>query len=759
MPIQKPTQLALALAAAFALNTQTARAEDDAPIAVPNPPLQQGQTKVVADNIDGETDVVLHAKGNVVATRDDQKLESDWLDYYQAKSLAKAGDRFRLTRGGDVITGTTLDYNVNDYTGTGMNPVFTMAKPSPAAAKPQAATAPVSAASGGPKPVTMRGDGSQIDFQGQNQYRVYGSRMTTCDPGDDAWYLHAGSTDLDYNSGVGVARNAWMQFYGVPILYSPWIDFPLNSNRKSGFLTPTFKTGTAGTEFSLPYYWNIAPNYDATITPHINTKHGNMLAGEFRYLQPNYSGTIYTEQLPNDKVTNTARNAWSVNHSQNLGHGLTFGLSYNSVSDRTYFSDFGDQVAIASNVNLNQEATLSYGMGWSGGSGNATLRVQHYQNLTLNPVPTDIPYARMPQLTFNASQSLPAGFSANLMTDLTRFDHPSLQTGDRFVAYPSVSWNFDRSWGFIRPKLGVNFTEYNLNAFPNQQQGTRTRTLPIFSTDAGLYFDRDTEFMGKDHLMTLEPRLFYVNIPNKYQDDLPNFDTTVNDLNFAQLFTENRFSGYDRINGANQVTTALTSRFIDQANGLERLRLAIGKRFYLSDDITQNVNQPSSDLLLSAAGDLTRSWRFDSSYQYNQQLGTTERYNVQLRYSPEAGKVASVRWRYGRYEQLDNSATYGPLRQVDVAAQWPIARRWYAIGRYNYSLITRKPIEQLAGFEYNDGCWSARLFSQRFVTDPQTTKNSLFFQLELRGLGALGSGGVQDTLRLAIPGYTKTNEQ
>ncbi|WP_115616276.1 LPS-assembly protein LptD [Chromobacterium vaccinii] len=750
---QKLTPLALALAAAFALNAPAAFADDEEPpIAVPAPPKEPGQTVVHADDLDGEMNVILHAKGNVVVTRDDQKVESDWLDYYQNKSRVKAGDRFRMTRGGDVITGTTLDYNVDTYSGTGMDPVFSMARQNQTAAKPAPGAQPA-------KPVTLRGDGSQVDFQGQNQYRVYGSRMTTCDPGDEAWYLKSSRTDLDYNAGVGVAHNAWMQFYGVPILYSPWLDFPLNSNRKSGFLMPTFKTGSSGTEFSLPYYWNIAPNYDATITPHINVKHGNMLAGEFRYLQPDYSGRIYTEQLPKDKLTDQSRYAWSATHSQNFGHGLTFGMDFNQVSDNNYFTDFGDQVAIASNVNLNREAWLNYALGWQGGGGNVTLRAQRYQNLTINPAPGDIPYAKMPQLTFNANQSLPAGFSANLFSDLTRFDHPSLQNAERLVLYPSVSWNFDRSWGFLRPKLGVNYTHYNLDAFQGNPSNVQTRTLPIFSTDAGLYFDRDTQFLGRDHLMTLEPRLFYVNIPNnKDQNSLPMFDTSLNDINFAQLFTENRYSGYDRINGANQITTALTSRFIDQSNGLERLRLAVGKRFYLKDDVTQTVNQPSSDLLLSAGGDLTREWRFDSSYQYNQQLGMTERYNAQLRYNPAAGKVASMRYRYGRYEQLDNSNNYGPMRQVDVAAQWPIARRWYAIGRYNYSFIERKPIERLAGFEYNDGCWSLRMYSQRYVSDPTTTKNAWFFQLELKGLGALGNNGVQDTLRLAVPGYTKINE-
>lgn len=271
--------------------------------------------------------------------------------------------------------------------------------------------------------------------------------------------------------------------------------------------------------------------------------------------------------------------------------------------------------------------------------------------------------------------------------------------------------------------------------------------------------------MGRDHLMTLEPRLFYVNIPNKDQSKLPNFDTSVNDFNFAQLFTENRFSGYDRINGANEITTALTSRFIDQSNGLERLRIAIGKRYYFSqqsivlDGTPPQVTNTGNDWMLSAGGDLTKTFRLDSSYEYNPTINATQRYNVQLRYNPEPGKVASIRYRYGIYELQDDNGTYGPLRQVDVAAQWPIAKRWYAIGRYNYSLIQQRPIEQLAGFEYNDGCWSARLYSQRYATDLTTTKNAVFFQLELKGLGALGSGSLQSALRLAIPGYTKTNEQ
>lgn len=755
MPRPKLTPLHLAVAAALTAFPAISLANDaedpdNAPIALPAPAPATGQTHVTADNMDGEMNVELKAKGNVVVTRDDQKLESDWLDYYQARNQVKAGDRFRLTRGGDVVTGTTLDYNVATYSGTGMKPVFAMGRPP---------------APGSREPITMRGDGSQVDFLGQNQYRIYQSKMNSCDPGDEAWYLKSSSTDLDYDRGVGVAHNAWMEFYGVPFLYTPWMDFPLNGNRKSGFLTPTFKGGSGGTEFSLPYYWNIAPNMDATITPRINQKHGNTLSGEFRYLMPDFSGQIYTDQLSNDKTTNTTRYLWSAQHYQNFGHGLTFGLDYNQVSDPNYFTDFGSQTQVASNVNMDRTAWLNYAFGWQGGSANTQLRVQKYQYLSTDQA--GAPYARMPQLTFAANQTLPSGFSANLQAEAVRFQHPTLQNGDRFVAYPSVTWSFDKSWGFIRPKLGVHYTQYQLDAYQGQQGRDETRVLPIFSTDAGLYFDRDTDILGRDHLLTLEPRLFYVNIPTKDQNNLPNFDTSVNDFNFAQMFTENRFSGSDRINGANEITTALTSRLIDQQNGLERLRIAFGKRFYFSQqEITlagtpKQVTDTGNDWMLAISGDLDRAWRLDGNYEYNPDLKATQRYNVQLRYNPEPGKVASIRYRYGLYELLDTdnvtTGTYGPMRQVDVGAMWPIAKRWYAVGRYNYSIIEQKPIEQLGGLEYNDGCWSLRVFRQRYVANATTTKNAWMFQVDFKGLGGLGSGGVDNALRLAIPGYTKTN--
>ena len=755
----QPTKMTLALAAAFSVSA--AQAADT----LNTTPTTQGQTHVTADHMDGQMQDKLKASGDVVVIRDNQTLEADWLDYYQQQNRVKAGNHFRLTRDKDVVTGTTLDYWMDEHTGSAQQPSFQMGSPDtnnkPGGAKRSLAQSGIA----------FRGDGSEAQFTGPDQYRLINSRVNSCVVGDDSWYLKSSTLDLNYATNIGVARNARLEFQGVPILYTPWIDFPLDGSRKSGLLTPTFRSGTTGFDIALPYYWNIAPNFDATLTPHINLKRGSMLAGEFRYLEPDYEGSIYTEQLRNDKLTHTNRYAWYATHKQNLLPGLTFGYDYNYVSDTKYFDDFGDRTLQAINVNLLRQAWTKYNTSWQGGNLEAMLRVQRYQTLEDPLIPADQPYARVPQLTLVANQQLPSGFSFNLQGDLTRFSHPTLQTGDRFVAYPSVTWNLlDKSWGFFRPKFGVNYTKYDLNPLGNNTTpgSTITRTLPIFSTDSGLRFERDTSFNGSNYVETLEPRLFYVYIPAKDQSKIPNFDSSENDFNFAQLFSENRFSGWDRINAANQLTAALTSRLISAETGIERLRLMLGQRYYFRNEDTSlygdqiTLQNNSKGLLGSLGGDLDQSWRLDSTYEYNQDLSKTQRYNMQVHYNPAPGKTVSLRYRYGRYDQIGDTTQYGPLRMVDLGVQWPIVRQWYAVGRESYSLIDSKPLEHLLGVEYNDGCWTARVVVKRtntLATTISTASKStgIFFQLELRGLGSLGSSPTSD-LKLAIPGYSNISD-
>lgn len=746
----RPTTLALALAAAF---THAAWAEEAPPAAPQN---VTGQTTLTADEVSGQMDIEIKARGNVVVTKDDQTVKADWADYQQSQDHVKAGDQIEVTQQGSKVTGHELDYTLSSRVGqTDHASFFTQGNKG-----------------------TVHGTAELLQFRGKDEYLLTRTRANTCSVGDDSWYLNARLLDLDYIRNVGTARDATLEFQGVPILYTPWIDFPLTTSRKSGLLTPTIKTGSNGFELVTPYYFNLAPNYDATLYPRLITRRGLMMGGEFRYLMPDYSGSIFTEQLPYDRTTGTNRYSWAVQHKQQLAPSLDFNAVVNYVSDDNYFKDFSSRVGIASNVNLERSATFNYSKNWDGGGLSSMLRVQRYQTLEDPLTPVDQPYGRLPQLTLNAQQGLPEHFSAQVATELTRFAHGVLTDtshiqpdGSRLVAYPSVSWNYERPWGFLRTKLGVHYTEYQLDnesigtVSPGAQVitgGGKTRTLPIFSADSGLTFERQSGLFGQSLTQTLEPRLYYVLIPTRDQSMLPNYDTSENDVGFAQLFTENRFSGQDRINGANQLTAAITNRFIDNGNGLERLRVAIGQRYYFRRqdiDLSGNLIERQvngSDLLFSAGGDLTRAWRFDSNYQYSEQDKKTKVYDLGLRFNPAAGKTLSAHYRYGLGEDFDESGNAATLHQIDLAAQWPLTSRLYLLARENYSLRDNKTLESLAGIEYNSGCWSLRLVGQRYVTDLTNTKSAFFVQLEFKDLGNVGNDP-RDTLRLSIPGYSPTS--
>lgn len=701
-----------------------------APVALADT-LPLGSLQVEADTISGQMEQQLRATGSVKATRDGQQFEADWLEYYVDKQLLRAGDRARMRQPDGAVDADALEAYLATDSGSARNADFAF----------------------GHDRRVLRGHADALTMEGKGKYRLQGTRANTCEPGDDSWYLRAGSLDLDYGRNVGVAKNAWVQFEGVPILYTPWMDFPLDGGRKSGLLFPTITTGSDGLQVAVPYYWNIAPNYDATITPRYIEQRGTMLGLEARYLQPGYQGRVYTEQLPGDKKANTDRHLWQLEHQQQLNQQLTFGLDGRIVSDPDYYDDFGNSTAAATSSNLLRQAWMNYNPGWA----SFNLSASRYQTLAGGTEQ----YARVPKLTIASSRQF-GNFRAQLESETTRFEHRTLQDGWRSVAYPSISWGLDKPWGFLLAKAGLHYTHYSLDAYNGAAASTHNRTLPITTLDSGLFFERDTSFQGRALTQTLEPRLYFVNIPREDQSQLPNFDTSENDLSFAQLFSENRFSGYDRINAAKQVTAAVTSRLQDNESGLERLRVAIGQRFYLNnDDITLSGStasreQKRSDILSSVGGDLSSALRLDASYQYNQALKKTERFTTQLRYSPAAGKTLSVRYRFGRNELLDNDGNYGPLRTVDIAGQWPIARNWYLVARQNYSLQDKKVLQRLAGVEYNQGCWIVRVVGERYLTDLSQYKNAVYLQLELKDLSSLGNNPME-TLRLAIPGYSDIN--
>ncbi|WP_022654234.1 LPS-assembly protein LptD [Aquaspirillum serpens] len=732
-PMPRLRPVVLAVCTAFLLPVSVYA---DDPVLVTAPPAVDGQVTVEADHIEGVVEQRLHAKGQVKIQRGQEQVEADWLDYYQNRQRVVAGDRVRIERNGDVLTGTTLDY------------VF-----DPAAEQGVLHQADIRVSER-----KLRADAAVARLYGQKRYGLEQARVTTCAPGNDDWYIRARQIDVDYQANVGVARDGVLEFHGVPILYSPYLDFPVNGNRKSGFLAPTFASRSdAGADFRLPYYFNLAPNYDLTLAPRILSRRGLMLGGEFRYLQPDYKGFISGEYLPDDQLSQQDRYALRFEHEQKLRSDLLFSARVNYASDDDYFRDFGNRASLADNVNLVREAVLT----WLPEFGVGQLRIQRYQTLQDRMAKIDAPYSRLPQITFSTAQSLPYGFELSFNSEYVDFAHDTKQEGRRLTFQPSISLPLRTSYAHLIPKLSLNYRHYQLDRF--QQQAARDKSFftPTFSLDAGLQLEREATFFGDSAIQTLEPRLLYVRTPYRNQDMLPLFDTTENSFDFAQMFAENRFSGGDRLSDANTLTAALTTRFIDQNSGVERFRLGIGQRYVFSDQKVTLTGLPDerkrSDFLASVGGQIFRHTTLQATYQYNTELRKTERYAIDLRYQPAAGKTVSARYRYGRNELFFNTQTRDTLRQLDIAAQWPVARNWYVVARENYSLRDKRSLEHLLGVEYHADCWAIRAVGQRYVSGVNQSSNGVFLQLELNELGGLGSNPLE-TLRLAIPGYSKINE-
>ncbi len=614
--------------------------------------------------------------------------------------------------------------------------------------------APIGQASIDPKFNSSRGDAKLVLFEGQDKKRLKSARYTTCEAGVDDWYIKANEMELNDFSESGTAKNAYIEFKGIPILYTPWLSFSFNNERKSGLLAPTVgTTSRSGFEVTVPYYFNIAPDKDATVGLRYLGRRGPQLQGEFRYLGENYSGVDNLELLENDSATDKRRYYANLSHSHSFGNGWSAGYNLEKVSDDQYFSELSTRIISTSRVNLPQEGRVDY----AGDVWRFNGIIQKYQ--TLDGV--SYPYERLPQLTLAANKQW-SYVNTDLYSQWAYFDRDNkaslAATGSRLTVNPSISMPLTSSYGFITPKIGLHATHYSLKDNNVNVNGTNisnnsdSRTLPIFSLDSGLFFERDFSLSKDSYTQTVEPRLFYVYIPDKSQDLLPVFDTGLADLNFSTLFTENQFTGSDRINNANQLSLAVSSRLIDKNTGIERIIGTVGQRYYFDD---QNVALPGaiksqgirSDVIAALTARLSNSWNLDAFGQYNTDGNGLVRGNVLARYNPEPGKLLNLGYRY----------TQDFLEQINVAGQWPLSRGWYGVGRLNYSVRESKLIESLAGLEYDAGCWQARTVIQRVETATADANYGLFFQLELGGLASIGANPL-NLLRRDIPGYLSASE-
>ena len=676
------------------------------------------------------------------------------------------------------------------------------------------------------------GQAARINLQGENRYQAEDATYTTCPAGDSGWYLRASTYHADYEQNQGNVSNSLLYFQDVPFLYMPYAFFPLDRGRHSGFLSPSLGSSQLnGFQTIVPYYFNLAPNYDATFAPAIYGKRGVSFNTEARYLGntgnspvPTYTGRDAFNYMPNDRLMNRERWSFLSQHQQqfnNLLPGLSGAWDLQGVSDSYYFTDLNNSLAAMSQSYLPRTGRVNY----AAPTWNASVVAQGYQTLNFNPsAPVATPYQLLPQVNFAMNRSLlgAAGFSNVRLNDNDElevlqssgmFDQPtrldalvsanssyftnqtqSYVQGNRLWAYPQLVTSWQQPGMYLTPKFGVHYTQYNTNAGQLTTSGayngttgigsdTASRTLPILSLDTGLIFDRKTEYFGRNLNQTLEPRLYYLYVPYRDQTNLPLFDTGVADVSYAQMFSENIFTGWDRVSNANQVTAALTSRYSLDKTGQQLMSFSLGQRvFFQPQQVNLYATQPTSsygsnDYFAQASGmvapytsvngfaQVSPYAQANSASNNTSSVNRINRASIGGKFQPSRENVLNYTYRYQNQDYIPGASTSGmtatAVMQNDVSAAWKIWGPLRAVGRYTYSAVQSSQIESLAGIEYNAACWTARAVYHRAMTYSSTQtpflNTSFFIQLELKGMGSIGSSPL-DVLRRNVPNYTRTSD-
>ena len=698
---------------------------------------KDGVTSAVADSLTGSVNQELLLKGQACIHRDDTHAQGDRIHYdYPSEQINIEGHAKMLNQDGGSLSGDQLQYNLSTQTGRITPADFTVSK------------------------TDGRGIAESLTILSSRRALLSQARYTTCQAEDPDWYIKTDSLILDQDNDQGTARNATLVFKNTPILGSPYLRFPLGNKRQSGFLTPTFGyASNNGATVVTPYYFNIAPNYDATLYPAFMSERGARLGGEYRYLTRWGSGELYGEYLPNDKKTDTDRYYWMLQHNSHgdLGKGKwRADVNWQKVSDDSYIDDFGSRISNISARTIPSTFSLQY----KDDDLYMRLRRKTYQTLQDSINSVDVPYDFEPQFNLNYKKRW-GDWLFNTQAESIHFTHPDKinhARGWRHIVYPSISYEWRQPGVFIVPKLGVHATQYNLSYVPNNTginyDKNASRTLPIFSLDTGLLLERNARWFNQDVIQTLEPRLYYAYTPYRKQDQIWNFDSALADLDFSRIYTENLFTGSDRIAQANQITTGLTSRILSKKTGEELLQASLAQRHYFSE---QSVTLPNntvsntsrkSDILAAFSGRILPKLWAQGFVQYNIDNGKLLRSDASIRWQPGFRKVVNV----GYHE---NKILTEPVRTVYASTQFPvsyISNNLYAVSRINYNLKTNKVTNAYAGFEYAKDCWVFRLVVQREQTSSNRTNNAFYFQLELKGLGNLGQRA-NNVLSDQIDGY------
>lgn len=618
--------------------------------------------------------------------------------------------------------------------------------------------------------VSRRGNGGagHIEMHGA-QGALYGATYSTCAPGQRSWELRAERIDVDTEAGTGVARNAILRVGKVPVLYVPWFPFPIDNRRRSGLLYPSVSSsGRNGFDYRQPIYFNLAPNYDLTLTPRLMTQRGVQLGSQFRYLTDTGRGTLELEYLPSDQLTDREREretaeflagGYALDNRRGEDRGRfhfdarqdLFGswqarTNLNWISDPRYLEDSSNNVDGLAPYSLRSDIGI-YGHGryWDAG-----VMANHSQlaDYTLRDV--NLPHDRLPRAYVRWEQPFGRWLTAGLDAETVRFQHPDRAGGSRVDFKPFVGMPLQGASWFLTPKLAWRYTGYRLDDALAATLGDDAphRSLPIASLDAGLFLDRETSFGGESYLHTLEPRLFYLRVPYRDQAGLPLFDTRPMTFSWGQLFRDNRYTGADRQGDANQLTLAVSTRLLRQSDGREKLSASLGQiRYFDASLVTAPRETPvergKSAWVADASYAINDRWSLGGSYQWDPKFRRKDLASVRTRYLIGDDGIVNLGYRYRR----------DLLEQVDFNFLYPLSPAWSVVGRYYYSLQDRQLLEGIAGLQWDSCCLAVRLVGRRYLHNREgDLSNSIQLEIELKGLGSAGAD-TESRLRRAILGY------
>ena len=731
---------------------------------------KQSPLFISGKRIDARPDLDLVIEGGALLRKQGLTVKAQRIEYDQSRDTLKADGDVTINREGNLFQGTALNLQADSFQGRFLQPEYTLLK------------------GGG------HGKASEIEFIDQQRAIIRNATYTTCArlPGPSwlpEWVLKAASLQVNEEDDTILAKDIQLRFKDMPLLVAPSLTFPLSSTRQSGLLAPLIGLDTvSGIEVSSPYYWNIAPNRDATLTTTVMSKRGVAFDSEFRYLESDSQGQTRFNLMPNDPLRQQSRWGLSSQHAGGIETGssvlgrLGVNVNLNRVSDENYWRDFP-----RAGLSLTQRLLPASGsLYWAQGDWSMMTQVLQFQTLQDISSPITPPYNRSPQVLAQYSKWDLNGFDVSLTADTTRFEadysripggtRTILRNGQRSFAAAQVSRPWLQAWGFVIPKIQLHGTRYQLDTALANGQLETNRLLPTFSLDTGLVYERDASYFGRNLRQTLEPRAFFVRTPYKDQSLLPTYDSGATDFNLTTIYAENPYVGQDRIADNNLVTLGVSSRFFDATSGAELARFGFAQRYRFSDQLVRlpgelPVASGFSDILLGAGVRWDNRWTFDSTLQFDAQTHRTTRTTLSTRFNPTPYRVFNTAYRLTRdqSEQIDLGWQW-PLRDFtftndQAAANAPVlapgqglgADRWYSVGRMNFSLKDRRMVDTLLGLEYDAGCWLGRVVYERLQSTTSTSRSRILFQLEFVGLARVGSSPLK-TLRDNIPRYQYLRE-